>query len=70
MKYAAIVGQEGVLVDAFACTNGVLSPVPSSELSDAAEVGADAKKLMSGARKMSPEQFHREVEQMIQKHDK
>lgn len=70
LKYAAIVGQEGVLVDAFACTNGVLSPVPSSELSNAAEIGADAKKLMSGARKMSPEQFHREVEQMNQQHDK
>jgi hypothetical protein len=70
LKYAAIVGQEGLLIDAFACTNGVLSPVPSSELSDVAEIGADAKKLMSGARKMSPEQFHREVEQMIEKHDK
>jgi len=70
LKYAAIVGQEGVLVDAFACTNCILSPVPSLELSNAAGIGADAKKLISGARKMSPEQFHREVEQMIEKHDK
>ena len=59
-----------MLVDAFACTNGVLSPVSSLELSDAAGISADAKKLMSGARRKSPEQFHREVEQMIEKHDK
>jgi hypothetical protein len=70
LKYAAIVSADGVLVDAFCYTNGVLSPVPSSELSGAAEISADAKKLISGARKMSPGQFHREVEQMIEKHDK
>jgi len=70
LKYATIVGQDGRLVDAFACTNGVLFPVPSSELRNATGIGVDARKLMSGARKMSPEQFHREVEQMIEKHDK
>jgi hypothetical protein len=69
LKYAAIVSQDGILVDAFSCTNGILSPVPSSELSDAAEIGADAKKLMSRARKVSREQFRREVDQMIEKHN-
>ena len=69
LKYAAIVSQDGILVDAFSCTNGVLFPVPSSDLSDAAEIGADAKKLMSLARKVLPEQFHREVDQMIEKHN-
>ena len=69
LKYAAIVNRDGVLVDAFACTNGVLCPIPSSELSDAAEIGSDAKKLMSRVRKISPEQFHREVEQMLEKHN-
>jgi hypothetical protein len=69
LKYAVIVGNDGVLLDAFACTNGVLSPVPSSGLADAAQAGADAKKLMSHARTVSPEQFHREVEQMIEKHN-
>ena len=69
LRYAAIVSQDGVLVDAFACTNGVLVPVPSSELTNAADISADAKKLMSPDRKLSPEQFHREVDQIIEKHD-
>jgi hypothetical protein len=70
LKYAAILGEGGALVDAFSCTNGVLFPVPSLELSGAAGIGTDAKKLMSGARKMSPEEFHREVERLVEKHDK
>ena len=69
LKYAAILGQDGVLVDAFACTNDVLFPVPSSELKAAADVGADAKKLMSHAPEVSSEQFNREVEQLIEKHN-
>ena len=70
LKYATIFGGEGVLLDAFACTNGVLTPVPNPELSGAADVGTDAKKLMSHARQVSPEQFRQEVDQMIEKDDK
>jgi hypothetical protein len=69
LKYVAITGKDGVLVDAFSCTNGVLFPVESSQLQKAAEYGADAKELISDARKNSPEEFNRKVEQLIEKNN-
>lgn len=69
LKYVAIIGKDGLLRDAFACTNGVLIPVESSELQEAAKIGADAKELISNARKTSPEEFNRKVEQLIEKYN-
>jgi len=70
LSYAIIGTKDGVVLDIFACTNGVLVPVPSSEFSNAADIAADAKKLMSRDQKLSPGEFRREVDQMIQKDDK
>lgn len=70
LKHVAILGPEGMMVDAFSSTNGVLTPVPNSKLSIAAEAGEDAKKFMSGAPKMSREQFNREVNRIVEKYDK
>lgn len=69
LEYVVIGGKDGVLLDAFTCTNGVLLPVESSQLRDAAEIGADAKELISNARKTSPEEFNRKVEHLIEKHN-
>ena len=66
LRFVAIADKSGTVCDAFRCTNGVLFPVGSSELSDAAEVGAGAKELIN-SRKVSPEQFHRKLEEIIKK---
>jgi len=68
LKYAAIVGKDGVLLDLFTCTNGMLFPVQDSILTNAVGIGASARELMSHAQKVTPEQFRREVGDMIEKH--
>lgn len=70
LKHVVIISPGGIVVDAFAGTNGVLTPVPSSKLSNVAEVGEAAKKLISNAPNMSPKQFKREVNRILEKHDK
>lgn len=59
-----------IVVDAFAGTNGVLTPVPSSKLSYATEIGEAAKKIISNAPNTSPKQFKREVNRILETHDK
>jgi hypothetical protein len=51
----------------FTCTNGILFPVETSQLHEAAGIGSGAKELISGARKGTPEEFNRKVEQLIEK---
>jgi len=69
LKYVAIIRKDGQLVDAFACTNGVLLPVEGSKLRGLAEIGTDATELISHGRNTSPEEFSRKVEQLIKKHN-
>jgi hypothetical protein len=68
---SAVVGtKEGIVLDAFNCTNGIFSPVESSELRKANEVGTDMKQLFAPehVRKTSPEDFAREAEELVGRH--
>ena len=68
LKYAALQGKDGGLLDLFTCSNGLLSPVGNLELSNAVQTGTSAKELMSHAREGTPEEFRRATEEMIKKH--
>jgi hypothetical protein len=68
---SAVIGtKDGVVLDAFTCTNGVFSPVESSVIQKANAVGADVKQLFDPkhVRQTSPEDFAREAEDLVQKH--
>ena len=69
-KSAVIGTKDGVVLDAFSCTNGIFSPVERSVLRKANAVGADMKQLFDPehVRKSTPEGFVREAEQLIEKH--
>lgn len=68
---SAVIGtKDGVVLDAFACTNGIFSPVESSVIQKANAVIGDMKQLFNPehVRKTSPEDFVREAEDLIKKH--
>jgi hypothetical protein len=68
---SAVIGtKDGVVLDAFTCTNGIFSPVESSVIQKANAIGADMKQLFDPehVRKTSPEEFLREAEDLVQKH--
>jgi hypothetical protein len=69
-KSVVIGTKDGVILDAFSCTNGIFSPVESSLLEKANAVGADMKQLFDPehVRKSTPEGFVREAERLIEKH--
>jgi hypothetical protein len=70
VRSAVIGSKDGVVLDAFNCTNGVFSPAESSVIQKANAVGADLKQLFDPkhVRKTSPEDFVREAEDLVQKH--
>ena len=68
---SAVIGtKDGTILDAFTCTNGVFSPVESSEITRANGITQDLSHLLSPTHftNSTPEDFGREVEQFIQKH--
>ena len=68
---SAVIGtKDGVILDAFTCTNDVFSPVASSLIGKANAFGRDVSDLLSPAHVTNtpPEDFGREVEQFIKKH--
>jgi hypothetical protein len=69
LKYVVLAGKDGGLADAFSCTNGLLLPVESYKLRNAAEIGTDAKELISNAQKNSPDEFNGKVERLIEKYN-
>jgi hypothetical protein len=70
VKSAVIGTKGGVVLDAFNCTNGIFSPVESSVIRKANDVGADMKQLFAPehVQKTSPEDFAREAEDLIRRH--
>ena len=69
-KSAVIGTKDGVVLDAFSCTNGIFAPVERSVLQKANELFGDMKPMFDPdhVRKASPEDFGREVEKLIEKH--
>ena len=68
---SAVIGtKDGTILDAFTCTNGVFSPVESSELARANGITQDLSHLLSPSHvtNSTPQDFDREVERFIQKH--
>ena len=68
---SAVIGtKDGLVLDAFTCTNGIFSPVESSVIQKANAVFADMKRLFDPdhVRKTSPQDFVREAEDLIEKH--
>ena len=70
VRMAVIGTKDGVIVDAFACTNGMFSPVESPEIARANAVTHELSHLLapSRVRNTTPEDFGREVERFIRKH--
>lgn len=70
VKSVVIGKKEGVVLDAFTCTNGIFSPVESSVIRKANEVGADMRQLFAPehVRKTLPDDFIREAEELVEKH--
>lgn len=69
-KSAVIGTKDGIVLDAFSCTNGIFSPVEHSVLQKANAVGADMRELFDPehVRKSTPEGFVRDAEKLIEKH--
>jgi len=68
---SAVIGtKDGMILDVFACTNGMFSPIESSELARANGITQDLSHLLSPSHvtNSTPQDFGREVEQFIQKH--
>jgi len=68
---SAVIGtKDGVILDAFTCTNGVFSPEDSSLITKANAFTEDLRPLLSPAHVTNtpPDSFGREVEQFVQKH--
>jgi hypothetical protein len=62
------IGTNGVLVDAFTCTNGVLFPLESSIIKKANEIGTGVKELLDpkNVRGKTPEEFGQQVQEFIE----
>ena len=71
VKSAVVGTKDGVVLDAFSCTNGIFMPVERSMLQKANAVGADMKQLFDPerVRKSTPEVFVREAQDLIEKHN-
>lgn len=69
VKSAVVGTKDGVVLDAFSCTNGIFMPVERSVLQKANAVGADMKQLFEPdrARKSTSESFVREADELIEK---
>jgi hypothetical protein len=70
VKSAVIGTKDGVILDAFMATNGVFYPADASLIQKANDVGGDVSKLLSPSHVTNtpPEEFQREVEQLIRRH--
>ena len=64
---SVVVGTNGVILDAFECTNGILYPTASDKIEKANAVGAGLKDLLDpkNVRGKSPEEFKNDVRQFI-----
>ena len=62
--------KDGVVLDAYNCTNGIFSPVDGSLMQKANAVFKDMKPLFDPDRvkQTSPEEFGREIDALIKKH--
>jgi hypothetical protein len=68
---SAVVGtKDGAILDAFTCTNGVFTPADISVITKANGITQDLRPLLSPSHvtNTTPQDFGREVEQFIQKH--
>lgn len=68
---SAVIGtKDGVILDAFTCTNGLFYPADSSIIAKANGITKDLSHVLSPAHITStpPEDFERDVERIIQKH--
>jgi hypothetical protein len=70
IRSAVVVTKDGTILDAFTCTNGMFSPAESSELARANSITPDLSHFlpMSHFTNTTPQDFGREGEQFIQKH--
>ncbi|MGP8197929.1 MAG: hypothetical protein ACLQU4_00325 [Limisphaerales bacterium] len=70
VKSAVIGTKDGVILDAFNCTNGVFHPAELRLIHKANAVGTDMKQLFDPehVRTTSPEKFVGEAEDLIEKH--
>lgn len=69
-KSAVIGTKDGVVLDAFTCTNGVFTPADSAVIQKANALSGDMTPMLDPdhVRKTSPHDFGREVEKLIEKH--
>jgi hypothetical protein len=67
---SAVIGTNGVVVDAFMATNGVFYPADISLIRKANDIGGDVSKLLAPTHvtNTSPSEFQHEVERLIEKH--
>jgi hypothetical protein len=68
---SAVIGtKDGTILDAFTCTNGVFTPADISIITKANGITQDLRPLLSPSHvtNRTPQDFGREVEQFIQKH--
>jgi hypothetical protein len=65
---SVVVGTNGVILDAFECTNGILYPTASDKIAKANEIGVGMKELFdpNKVRGESPEEFQKGVRQFIE----
>lgn len=70
VKSAVIGTKDGVVVDAFTCTNGLFSPMEYSIITKANSFGSDMRQLLSPEHvgKIPPGDFGEEVKLIIEKH--
>jgi hypothetical protein len=70
VRSAVIGSKDGVILDAFTCTNGVFYPADISAIRNANDIGGDVSKLLAPANvtNTTPGEFRNEVEQLIEKH--
>ncbi len=62
------IGTNGILADAFTCTNGVLFPLDSSTIKKANEIGTGMKELLDpkNVHGKTPEEFRQQVQEFIE----
>jgi hypothetical protein len=67
---SAVIGTNGIVVDAFSCTNGVFSPADATSIRKANAFTEELRPLFSPAHVTNtpPEDFGREVERFIEEH--
>ncbi len=67
---SVVIGTNGVILDAFMCTNGMFYPADISAIRKANDIGGDMSKLLSPANvtNTTPDEFRHDIEQSIKKH--